>query len=339
MTSPGKAVVTGATGFLGGHLSRALTERGWDVHAIARPSSRAESLEQTGVTVHRCGLFDTDALRGALEDARAVFHLAALVTDWGSRTEFFETNVNGTKSVASAAADAGVGRLVHVSTTDVYGFPNDPDRDESSAPVRTGWPYVDSKIAAEDAARTVAAARDLPLTIVRPATIFGPGDKYFVLEIAQYLRAGLVPVVGGGHARPGFAYVENLADVIVQAGTVPAAVGGTYNLHDATGATWREYVSKLADALGYRARRLSLAPRVAGAIAAGMETAWGAFSIRSRPPLTRHAIAILGTEQEFPTQRARRDLEWAPLIDFDQSIARSAEWCRPLLAKHRARTP
>lgn len=339
MTSPGKAVVTGATGFLGGHLSRALTESGWDVHAIARPSSRAESLESMGVTIHRCGLFDSDGLRRALDGSRTVFHSAALVTDWGSRTEFFETNVHGTESVASAAADAGVGRLVHVSTTDVYGFPNDADRDESSPPVRTGWPYVDSKIDAEAAVRKVAAARGLPLTIVRPATIYGPGDKYFVLEIAQYLRAGFVPVVGGGRARPGFAYVENLADAIAKAGTAPAAAGGTYNLHDACGADWREYVSKLADALGYRDRRLSLSPRFAGAVATGMESVWRTLSIRSRPPLTRHAIAILGTEQEFPTQRARRDLEWTPPVDFDKSIARSAEWCRPLLAKRRARKP
>jgi nucleoside-diphosphate-sugar epimerase len=325
---PATTVVTGASGFLGGRLVQMLAERGEPVRVLARATSGLRHLSQYKIQTVRGDLGDAAALAETMRGVRVVYHCAACSTDWAAPATYLAANVTGTQNVLDAAVRGGtVERFVHVSTTDVYGYPRVPC--DESAPMRdVGLPYNRTKIQGEEAVWRAHRERGLPVTVVRPATIYGPRGKDFVVEIASLLRQGMMMVIDGGRARGGFSYVDNVAAAMMDAAASPAAVGRAYNLCDETGVTWREYTDALADALGCRRAWLALPFSAAMTLGAAMETPYRLLKVAKRPLLTRHAVYLLGRSQEFPASRAREELGFAPQISFAEGIRRSAAWVR-----------
>jgi nucleoside-diphosphate-sugar epimerase len=254
-----------------------------------------------------------------------VFHCAACSSDWAPRRVFEEANVTGVSNLLAAARRAGgIARFVHVSTTDVYGYPHEPCA-ESHPAVDAGLPYNSTKCAGE--ALVWAAAREgLPVTVIRPATIYGPRSKDFAVEIAKHIRAGSMLVIDHGRAPGGFAYVDNVAGAMIAAAEAGATAGRAYNIADGTGATWRMYVDALADGLGRRRPWLDLPSAIALPLARTMEAVHGALHLPGRPLLTRHAVLLLSRNQEYPADAARRDFGFAPAISLKEGIARTVEW-------------
>ncbi|RMF24198.1 MAG: NAD-dependent epimerase/dehydratase family protein, partial [Deltaproteobacteria bacterium] len=163
-------LVTGATGFLGGRLAEVLKERGERVRLLVR---REGALDGRGYEVARGCLEDRDSLRRAVEGAHIVYHCAGLASDWAPWSEFLAVNVTGVRNLVDAAAEAGcVQRFVHVSTTDVYGYPRRPC-DESYGFHDVGLPYNRSKGLGEQEVWRVHRQIGLPVTVVRPASIYG----------------------------------------------------------------------------------------------------------------------------------------------------------------------
>lgn len=327
----GIALVTGASGFLGGRLAELLIEDGVPVRILARASSDLRHLSHLPVHIVRGDLNDAAALAEAVRDVRVIYHCAAASTDWAADATYYEANVTGTQRLLEAALRVpGLGRFVHVSTTDVYGYPRVVC--DESAPTRdVGLPYNRTKILGEQAALRAHREQGLPVTVVRPATIYGPRGKDFVTEIAKLLRDGWMMLVDGGRARGGFSYVDNVATAMMQAAHSAATVGRVYNLSDGTNATWRDYTHGLADVLGYRRPRIVLGFSAAMALGRAMEIPYALLRVRSRPLLTRHAVYLLGRDQEFPATRAREEFGFAPAVSLAEGIARSAEWGRGVL--------
>ncbi len=321
-------LVTGASGFLGGRLAQMLVERGDAVRVLARASSDLRHLSQLQIQVERGDLGDAAALDLAMRGVRVVYHCAACSTDWAPLAAYRAANVAGTQNLLDAAVRARtVERFLHVSTTDVYGYPRVPC-DESAAMRDVGLPYNRTKIQGEEAVWRTHRERGLPVTVVRPATIYGPRGKDFVVEIATLLRQRLMLLIDGGRARGGFTYVDNVATAMMQAAMHPATLGRAYNISDGAGTTWREYTNALADALGYRRPWLSLPFRVALPLGAAMEVPFGLLRAKTRPLLTRHAVHLLGQDQEFPTIRAREEFGFAPQVPLAEGIALSVAWLR-----------
>jgi nucleoside-diphosphate-sugar epimerase len=321
-------LVTGASGFLGGRLVEMLAERGETVRVLARGSSDLRHLSQLPIQIVRGDLGDVAALAEAMRGVRVVYHCAACSTDWADPATYIAANVAGTQNVLDAAVRAGfVERFLHVSTTDVYGYPRVPC--DESAPVRdVGLPYNRTKIQGEEAVWRAHREQGLPVTVVRPATIYGPRGKDFVVEIANLLRQRMMLLIDGGRARGGFTYVDNVAQAMMDAAASSKTVGRAYNISDGTGTTWREYTNALADALSYKRPWLALPFPMAMALGAAMEVPFRLLKAKSRPLLTRHAVHLLGHDQEFPTTRARADFGFAPRVAFADGIARSAAWVR-----------
>jgi nucleoside-diphosphate-sugar epimerase len=322
------ALVTGASGFLGGRLVQMLAERGEDVRVLARASSNLRHLSHLKLQIVRGDLGDTAALAEAVRDVRVIYHCAACSTDWAPLATYFQTNVVGTQNLLDAAVRAGtVDRFLHVSTTDVYGYPLTPC--DESAPMRdSGLPYNRTKILGEESVWQTHREHGLPVTVLRPATIFGPRSKDFVAEVARLLRQRMMLLIDGGRAAGGFTYVDTVAQAMIAAAASPVTLGRAYNICDETGTTWREYVAALADALGYPRPWLSFSLPLALALGRTMEVPYGWLRISSRPLLTRHAVYLLGRSQEFPAARARADFGFAPQVPFAEGIARSAAWLR-----------
>jgi oxidoreductase len=326
-------LVTGASGFVGGRLAEVLASQGEQVIVLARPGSALKHLSGIAperLRVVRGDLTDRESLIEAVRDATRIFHCAAASTDWAATEVYFGSNVRGTEMLLAAAVEARqLPRFVHISTTDVYGYPAVPCA-ETSAVRDVGLPYNRTKILAE-AAVWRASDAGLPVTVLRPATIYGPRGKAFVTNIAELLRKGQMAYIDGGRAPGGFLYVDNAVDAIIASAQSAAATGQVYNLSDGTGASWKSYVKAMAEGLGYRAPWINLPYRTAMAIAGAMEAPYHWMKrLPGRPMLTRHAVSLLGQDQEFPNTRARAELGFASRVSMEEGIARSVAWVKGL---------
>lgn len=327
-------LVTGATGFLGGHVVTGLLDAGYQVRCLARSTSDTSALDALPVQIATADLTDPDSLARAASGCRHVVHSGALVTDWATVDEIKAANVTGTRQLLAAAAGAaGVERFVHISTTDVYGYPGGTHIDESH--VSNGfrnW-YAETKRAAEAAVREAADRGGLETVILRPATIFGPGSTQTVGEIAKALKArGMMLLVGGGRADAGLCYVENLVDAIVLSLRADGVGGQAFNVCDGVDVSWRQFTSDLADRLNFSRARISLPYPVAYAIGSGLERGYRAARARTgltlRPLLSRQAVQILGLEQSFSNRRLREQLSWEPRVGYEDAMSATVTWLR-----------
>jgi nucleoside-diphosphate-sugar epimerase len=320
-----KNLVTGGSGFLGSHLVKTLVESGQTVRVLVRPTSEISHLNSLGVELFTGDLLDGQSMRTAIDGVERVYHCAALATDWGSRKAYYAANVTGVHNLLELAREARLDRFVHISTTDVYGFPDYP-ADETAPFHYRGWPYGDTKIEGEKLVWAYHRQYDLPVTIVRPATIYGPRSTALVQEMAELLKSGSMIHIGSGRKPAGLAYVANVVKAIVLAGEHENSLGQAYNITDDSDVTWPQFVNRMAKIVGAPSPRITLPYRLAYLSGWTFEKAYGVLRIESRPLLTRLAAELFGTSQGFSVNKARRELGYEPAIDFEEGMRRVAMW-------------
>jgi nucleoside-diphosphate-sugar epimerase len=246
-----KALVTGATGFVGSHLAEALRRRGDDVTALVRSPRKAAALGPLGVRLVSGDLNDADSLARAVEGQDVVFHVAGLVSARGE-AEFMRGNRDGTASLVAAAGAAGRPRFVLVSSM-AAGGPAAPGKPlGGTEPARPVTFYGRSKLAAE----TAVTSSSLPWVILRPPTVYGPRDRE-VLKVFRMARLGLAPVFGDGSQQLSAVHGADLAEALVAAGTAAATVRKTYYPCHPEIFTSAEFVRAIGTAMG---RRVILIP-------------------------------------------------------------------------------
>jgi nucleoside-diphosphate-sugar epimerase len=326
--SGGVVLITGASGFIGSSLARRLCRDGYRVRCLVRESSDTGVL--AGLPVELCTgtLADPVSLRRAAAGADRIVHCAAMVSDWGTVAEISATNVAGTINVLGAAHAEGVARLVHISSTDVYGHPGGGPLQERHAPAGFANWYAQTKLEAERAVRGAQGES----TILRPATVYGPGSQELVGEIARALEAGHMLLVDHGRAVAGLCYVENLLDAIALALQDPRAAGETFNVSDELEVTWAQFTGDLAAGLGAPPARLSIPYRLAAAIGAGLEHGYR-LALRAggpelRPLLSRQAVQVLGRDQRFSAAHARELLGWEARVGYEEGLRATLAWLR-----------
>jgi nucleoside-diphosphate-sugar epimerase len=327
-----RALITGASGFLGGRLAQRLAERDVPVRVVVRKNSKTEHLAGLPLEVVRAELLDADALLAAMRGVSHVFHCAGCSTDWAPAQTYFEANVEATRALLLASRTVatqggGLERFVHVSTTDVYGYPK-AVCDETHPLSYVGLPYNETKCLGEAAVSEAYEQAGLPVTILRPATIYGPRGTAFVTDIVRLLREGSMALFDGGRGRGGFCYVDNVVESMIAVAESPATVGKAYNISDATGVTWREYVAMLADGLGLKRPWIQMPSAVALRVGHAMESAYKLLRLPGRPLLTRHAVLLLSRDQEFPIEAARRDFGLKTSVSFGEGMERSIDWAK-----------
>ncbi|MCA9538943.1 MAG: NAD-dependent epimerase/dehydratase family protein [Myxococcales bacterium] len=320
-----RIAVTGASGFLGGRLVEMLAERGHAVRALVRGSSDQKRLAALGVEVAAVDWADADALRGALADVDVVINCAGLSADWGKWSAFHEANVQNVDRLLHAAEAAGVRRAVHVSTTDVYGYPKVPPA-EDYGPHDLGLPYNRSKGQGDNLALAFGREHRLEVTVARPVTIFGPRSKDWVVEIAKLLLTNDLPTIDGGKTGAGLVYVDDVADALLLLADAKDAPGKAYNVRDPSTMDWRTYVDAIADGIGAKRAKTNLPSWLALAVGRGFEFAYGLVGAEKRPLLTRHAVLILCRDQSYPIDRLDADTGFAPKVGVDEGIKRTLEW-------------
>jgi nucleoside-diphosphate-sugar epimerase len=309
-----------------------LVREGLQVRCLVRATSDTRLLEALGVELSLGDLEDAASLRAAAEGCRFVIHCGARVTDWDLAADLARVNVLGTRHALEAAVRAGVDRFVHVSTTDVYGYPG-TSVDESYDPgaVFHNW-YAQTKRAAEDEVRRFEREHGLPVVILRPATVYGPRSRELVQSIARAIQGGYMLLVAGGRAVAGLSYVDNVVDAALLALQHERAPGHAFNVSDGLPVTWKQYTDDLARGLGARAVHLSAPFWIARAVGTSLELGYRALRkltrLRLDPLLSRQAVHMLGRHQKFSSDRARQVLGWAPRIDYETGLALTLEWLK-----------
>jgi dihydroflavonol-4-reductase len=319
-----RALVTGATGFLGGHVVASLAARGDEVAVLARRAERAAPLARYGVRVALGTLGDPESLAAAVRDVEVVYHLAGL-TAAATPADYLAVNAEGTRRLVGAVRSAAPAlcRFVYVSSQAAVGPSAPGERLAEDAPCRPLTAYGRSKLAGEEAVRTTAG---LPWTIVRPSAVYGPGDHDF-LTMFQAARRGLAPVFGSGTQQLSLVCAPDLAEAIIRAGTSPSAVGRTYHAAHPEVVTTRE----LALAIGRAVGRRPAIVRIPSALATPIVGLIGTLAAaRGRPSvLNRDKMAeFLAPAWLLAVDAAARDLGWHATLDAAEGTRRTAEWYR-----------
>lgn len=320
-------LVTGATGFIGSHLVEALLLRGEEVNALVRPSSSPRHLQDMGAQVRLGNLSDQATLMAAAEGVDRIWHCAALVNDWGPPDAFVQANVDGVRNILAVATRAQTKRFVYLSTSDVYGFPGKPTP-ETVKPAPRGLPYVDSKIEGESLVWNHYRKVNLPVTVIRPGTVFGPRSNTLVLPIARALLERRGYTIDKGKHLAGLCYVGNLVDAMLLAGDAPEAVGQAYNVTDGSAVTWAQFIYALADALQMPRPERDFSHWRAYALASILESLYTIQGKNERPWITRMGVELMGSDQDFPIDKARSQLGYRPRVAFADGIKATIAWLR-----------
>jgi len=320
-------LVTGATGFTGGHLALALRRRGHAVRALVRPRSlaKAAALETAGVTIIPGDLLDQDSLRQATRNIEIVYHVAATYREAGQpASAYVAVNIDGTRRVLEAARDAHVRRVVHCSTAGVHGHVAHPPANED-APFAPGDQYQRTKLQAEQLARQFSDQHHLDVVIARPVGIYGPGDTRF-LKMFRGIARGWFPMLGSGKVFYHVTYVDDVVEGLRLCGETGAAAGRTYLLAGPKYTTLAELVAAIARELNVRPPRLRLPiwpVWLAGALCEAV-----CVPLRIEPPIYRRRVDFYRKSRAFDTTRARQELRWVPAVDLDSGIRRTIAWYR-----------
>jgi len=318
-------LVTGAAGFIGRRLCARLLGTGRAVRGLALPGEDVSGLDPA-VEVVRGDITDRDSMLSATRGAQRVYHLAAVVGDWGPDELFERVNVGGTRNVLDAAVTAGADRVVLASSIVVYGSGlRGAVCDEQETPRERGvGPYSRTKRAQEEIALDYHQFGRVEVSIVRPGNVYGPESGLWVHELVRQLRAGMVPLIDDGNGNACMAYVDNVVEVLALAGEVPGAAGNIYNANDGSGVSWRRYLSDLAAAAGAAPPRVHLPGPLAAATGLAMETVWRAIGASQRPLMTAEAAMLLRSRADVSIERARRDLGFEPPVPYDEAMRRVA---------------
>jgi dihydroflavonol-4-reductase len=322
-------LVTGATGFTGGHLAEYLAARGDSVRALVRPRSRvrfeASALPAKGVSAAEGDLTDAAALTRAAAGVDVVYHIAATYREAGQPDSAYRAiNVEGTRHVLEAARAGGAQRVVHCSTGGVHGHIADPPADEE-APFNPGDVYQETKLEAEQMARAFGDRTGFDVVVARPIGIYGPGDTRF-LRMFRGLARGQFPMIGNGRPFYHLTFIDDLIEGFRLCGTVAAAKGRTYLLAGPRYTTLEQLVQLVAKELKVAPPRVHLP--VWPFWTAGLLCEMVCVPLRIEPPIFRRRVDFYTKSRAFDTTRARTELGFAPQVDLEEGIRRTANWYR-----------
>jgi nucleoside-diphosphate-sugar epimerase len=322
-------LVTGASGFLGSHVTELLVERGTRPRVLARPGEPVPGTpHDAALDIHWADLTDRAALEAAVGGIDCIIHCAARTGPWGPQAEYWRTNVRGLETLVEVALAAGVRRIVHVSSITVHGNDVRGAADEHAPFREEPNPYSRSKVAGEQLLERMIRGHGAPVTIVRPGWIYGPGDTASFARLAGTIRSGRMVMIGSGENHLPLIYVRDAAEGILLASDADHAAGRAYLLVNDEPVTQRDYIGAIATELGVapptRHIPYGLGVRIGALAEAGARLA----RTTQPPPVMRYGLQLVGGENRFSISRARRELGFSPRVDLAEGIRRSIDWYR-----------
>jgi nucleoside-diphosphate-sugar epimerase len=322
-----QVLVTGGTGFVGSHLVRRLLSQGHRVRCLDKSPGLFDSeLSELGACLVRGSVTDAENVNDCVAGSEVVYHLASPFGDILQPDEvYWDVEVNGTRHVLEAAERHGVRRVVHCSTQGVHGSLDKTPGDEDSSMSPRDY-YCYSKVEGERVCQEFLE-RGLDIVIVRPTSVYGPGDIRGWLKLYRMVSKGWFLMVGNGKTLNHPVYVENLIDVFELAATVPEAKGRVYLAGDEQAVTLTELVRGVGVAVGTDVKIIRFPwYDVARVGATAVEVISKKMGIK--PPVFRRRLSWFDTNRAFRIDRAKRELGYQPKVPLKEGLLRTATWYR-----------
>jgi len=328
-----KVLITGGTGFLGGHLVEACVARGDEVTAVVRKASDLSHLKTLGsaLTFAFGDLTDPETAVRVTQNQDVVIHSAARVYEYGSYRQFFDVNVKGTEYLLKAARRNGVKRFVYVSSPSVVAETRPQIFIDESYPIPKTFLnyYSRTKAMAEE---KVLRANDEGLTTcaIRPRGVWGIRDyKGFLFLFVERLRAGKIRDISGGkEVLISLCHVDNAVQACLRACDSRAVGGKAYFITDETPVNLWGFINRLAREFDAPEVSKTLSPKLVATIACVVELIWKIPSLKNnrQPPITRYTASFLTNTSTFNIDRAKEDFGYAPGVDLEHGLAQLKKW-------------
>ena len=310
--------ITGASGFIGGAIAKALSTT-HNVREMSRSERSDEHLRALGAIPVRSelGAVTPEHLAGC----EVVIHCAAFVKQWGTREQFWRTNVDGTAQLLQAARQAGVARFIHVGTEAAFFHGQHMREMDETYPYPTSTPflYPETKAAAEKLV-LAANAPGFETISLRPRFVWGPGDQTILPVVKKMVSAGMFMWIDQGQVRTSTTHIANFVHAVTLALSHWRG-GQAYFITDDSTTTVREFLTALLKTQGLTPSNASIPDPLARALAAILENVWNLLRLKTEPPLTRFAAAMASSECTIRIDKARAELHYAPVITREQGLA------------------
>lgn len=316
-------LITGATGFTGSHLAKKLISEGHKVRVLVRPKSKFSSLEKLGCEIALGDLRNKKSVSEAVKGVQIIFNIAAIFRTWGlPDSVYYETHVEGTRNLLDAGLENNIKRFIHCSTIGVHGDVKNPPANEDS-PFNPGDTYQKTKLEAEQLALKYFKEKNAPVVIIRPAGIYGPGDKRF-LKLFKPIARKKFFMVGNGRTLWHPVYIDDLIDAFILAMEKPKIEGQVFIIGGPEYLSLNELVKYIANAVNTPAPKIHIPAKpiqVAGSIC---EAICKPFKIN--PPLFRSRVDFFTKTRAFNISRAKQLLGYSPKYDIMTGTKLTAKW-------------
>lgn len=322
-------LLTGASGFVGGHIAEALVQRGWPVSAIVRPSSDTAFLEKLKVKLLVGELGDARFLAEAVADADVVINVAAKVGDWGPVEEYRAVNVEQLRVLLDVCKGQGLSRFIHVSSLGVYEGRHHYGSDETvPLPATHSDGYTQSKVESEQLALRYYRDFEVPVVVLRPGFVYGPRDRTVMPRIIENLKAHQVRYPGGGNAAQNTIFVRNFVQAVLLALDNPNAVGQVYNLTDGEFVSKRQFIETICDALGLDKPTGKPPLWLAKIVTWISERKARLTGAKAAPKFTFAKLKFMGFNLDFSIEKAKRELGYQPKYTFKEAMIETMAYYR-----------
>lgn len=318
-------LITGGTGFTGKHLVKAMCETGASVRVIARASSNREGLEDLAIDWFVGDVYDADLIQQAIPNVNYIFHVAAAYREAKIDDEiYWKVHVQSTQLLAQAASElANFKRFIHTSTIGVHGHIDQPPADEEYR-FAPGDEYQNTKVEAEVWIRDFAKSNNLPMTVVRPAAIYGPGDRR-LLKVFKMAKLPICPILGFGHkGLYHLIHVTDLVNFMILSATHSNTDGQVYICGNNEATSIHEMIKMIGEKIGNPPIFIRLPVTPFFWLGDLCELVCKPFNIE--PPIYRRRVAFFTKDRSFNTKKMREQTEYQCTYSNKQGVEDLADW-------------
>ena len=314
-----KIFVTGGSGFVGGAAIKKLASA-HQIIAMSRSVASDEKIRSLGASPIRSQLGQVKP--ADIDGCDIIIHAAAHIGPWGSREQYWQTNVEGTVQLLEAAKQAGVKRFIHIGTESGCFYGQDMHCIDETYPLSIASPYFYSETKAE-AERQVLSASDSANNFItlslRPRFIWGPGDQTILPELVKAVEKGQFMWISGGHAITSSTNIHNLTHAIELA-LEKGKEAEAYFIVDEKDHSFRELLTALLATQNLKPSSKSVPSWIVRGLAGLIEMVWNLFPIKVDPPITRFAATLMSKECSIRSDKARHDLGYQPVVSMQDGF-------------------
>jgi len=318
-----KVLVTGGTGFAGSHLVDRLISDGFEVRVIARSQKKAEKLKEKGVDIVLGSITDKDVVKKAVDGVKKVYHLAANWRTAGVPDKvYWDVNVGGTRNLLEASIKENIERFVHCITMGVHGHVDEIPSNENTR-YNPGDIYQITKLEGEKLALNFYKEKGLPVSVIRPCAIYGPGDMRLVKMFRAIAKKRFI-MLGSGETLYHMVYVTDLAEGFRLAADKEEAIGGAFLIGGEEYISLNKLAKMIAKEIGVSPPKIHFPVWPVELLGTIVEKI--CIPLKIEPPIYKRRVLFFTKDRAFDISKAKNILGYKPKVDLKTGIKQTVKW-------------